>query len=140
MDTLGCPVGLAHLYDIDRREYVVVHARGPASAAVRGLRTSDADPLAADAMRTAGAVVVRDAADPRLSGRRWEIHRAASPPLAAVACARAALAGRYLGMIELAHLAGGESFAEGDDNALAYIAGRFTEFVAERGVVLPDES
>jgi hypothetical protein len=139
METLGCPAGLAHLYDIDRREYVVVHARGPEAAAVRGMRTSDTDPLAAEAMRTSGAVVVRDPADARLSGRRWEVYRAAAPPLAAVICARAALAGRYLGMIELCHLAGDEGFAEGDDNALAYIAGRFTDFVAERGVVLPEE-
>jgi hypothetical protein len=56
-------------------------------------------------------------------------------PVAAIACARVAEAGRFLGMIELA----GGGFAEGDEHALAYMAERFAQFVAQHGVVLGDE-
>jgi GAF domain-containing protein len=140
MDKLASAVGMAHLYDIDRREFVVVFARGPGAMAVRGLRTSDADPLAAEAMRTPGAVMLRDGDDPRAGGRRWELLRAvAEAPIVSIACARVAQAGRFLGMIELANLEGGGAFAEGDEHALAYMAERFTEYVAAHGVVLGEE-
>src|SRR5262249_35901485 len=95
MEKLGAGAGVVHLYDIDRREFVVVQTAGPGTSPLRGLRTSDADPLAAEAMRTRGTVVVLDAAsDPRASGQRWGAMRAAvSRPVAAIACARAAQAG-----------------------------------------------
>jgi hypothetical protein len=144
MEKLASAVGLVHLYDIDRREFVVVRAAGPGAAALRGLRTGDAEPLVTEIMRTRGALVIRDAAsDPRASGQRWEALRGAFDPprvVASVACARLALGGRFLGMVELANLAGTGAFVEGDEHALAYIAERFTEFVADHGVLLGEEA
>ena len=140
MERLGSAAGMVHLYDIDRREFVVVQARGPGAEALRGLRTSDGEPLVAEAMRTNGALVIADAAaDPRVAGRRWDTVRAAGAPprpIASVAAARVAQAGRFLGLLELANLADAGRFAPGDEHALAYIAERFMEFVAQHGVVL----
>jgi hypothetical protein len=64
---------------------------------------------------------------------------AAGKPIASIACARAAQAGRFLGLVEVVHLAGGGAFEAGDENALSYIAERFTEFVAAHGVMLGDD-
>jgi GAF domain-containing protein len=141
MENLAADAGVVHLYDINRREFVIVHAEGPGAAALRGLRTGDADPLAAEAMRTRGALIVPVAAfDPRVSGQRWAaLTEAAGKPISAIACVRAAQAGRFLGLIELTHLEGPGAFAAGDEHALAYIADRFTEFVAAHGVLLGGE-
>ncbi len=141
MEKLGTGAGMVHLYDINQREFVVVQAAGPGAAILRDLRTAETDPLAAEALRTRGAVIVRDAgADPRTSGQRWAaLRNAMGQPIASVASARAALAGRFLGLIEIVHPVGGASFEAGDDHALSYIAERFTEFVAAHGVMLGDE-
>jgi hypothetical protein len=137
MAKLASPIGLAHLYDIDRREFVVVQASGPGTSVLKGVRTGDGDPLAAEAMRTPGALILREGAlDPRASGKRWDMVRLATDrALGAIACARVTQAGRFLGMIELA----GGGFAAGDEHALKYMADRFAEFVAQHGVVLGDE-
>ncbi len=141
MEKLGSDAGVVHLYDIDQREFVVVHAAGPGASVLRGLRTADGDPLAADAMRTRGAIIVSDpAGDARASGQRWAaLRNAMGAPVASIAVARAAQAGRFLGLLELANLAGTGAFAAGDEHALSYIAERFAEFVAAHGVMLDDE-
>jgi GAF domain-containing protein len=141
MEKLDCAAGVVHLYDIDQRELVVVEVSGPEVDVLRRMRTPDADPLAADAMRTPGTLLVRDAAsDARLSGQRWALLRAAvEAPITSIACARVTQEGRLLGLIELCNLAGSGhpgGFAAGDEHALTYIANRFTEFVAAHGVVL----
>jgi hypothetical protein len=142
MDKLESDIGIVHLYDIDRREFVVVRAAGPGTGVLARLRTSEADPLAAEALRSRGAVILPDAAnDPRAIGGRWDALRTAlGQPLACIATIRAAQGGRFLGLIELGyrHTAGG--FAEGDEHALSYIAERFTEFVAAHGVMLGEDS
>lgn len=142
MEKLGSDAGIVHLYAIDTRAFVVVHAAGPGAPALIGLRTADTDLLAAEAMRTRGAFIVPEGAgDPRASGERWEaLREAAGEPIACIACVRAAQAGRFLGLIELANLAGTGAFAAGDEHALTYIAERFTEFVAEHGVLLDDDA
>jgi GAF domain-containing protein len=141
MEKLGSDAGIVHLYDIDRREFVVVSAAGPGVSSLRGLRTRETDPLAEEALRTRGAVIVGDVeSDARALAPRWGAVRAAlGRPLASIACARAAQAGRFLGLIELCHARGTTPFQEGDEHALSYIAERFTEFVAAHGVTLADE-
>ncbi len=146
MAKLGSDVGVVHLYDIDRREFVVVHAAGPGASVLRGLRTSDTDPLAAEAMRTRGAILVSaPAGDPRTSGQRWAAMRnAAGTSIASIAVSRAAQAGRFLGLVELCNLDVADpqtpgTFAAGDEHALTYMAERFGEFVAAHGVMLDDE-
>jgi hypothetical protein len=142
MDKLGSDVGIVHLYDIDRREFVAVRAAGPGTAALTHTRTAEGEPLAAEALRTRGAVIVRDAAnDPRASAARWETLRAAlGRPLACIASVRAAQGGRFLGLIELGYRDAANAFEDGDEHALSYIAERFTEFVAAHGVMLGDDS
>jgi GAF domain len=141
MEKLASDAGIVHLYDIDQREFVIVRAAGPSVSSLRGMRTSDADPLAAEALRTRGAVIVRDPEkDPRAKGARWQaVRNAIGAPLSAIACARAAQAGRFLGLLELCNTGADGGFEAGDEHALSYIAERFTEFVAAHGVMLGDE-
>jgi GAF domain-containing protein len=141
MEKLGTDAGVVHLYDIDRQEFVIVRTAGAGTPLLHGLRTADTDPLAAEAMRTRGTIVVLDpAGDARASGERWGAMRnAVGKPIAAIACARVAQGGRFLGLVEVVHLAGAGAFEAGDENALSYIAERFTEFVAARGVMLGSE-
>ena len=56
----------------------MVRTAGAGTSPLRGLRTADTDPLAGEAMRTRGTIVVLDAAgDARASGQRWGAMRAA---------------------------------------------------------------
>ena len=146
MSKLASDAGVVHLYDIDRREFVVVHAAGPGASVLRGLRTADTDPLADEAMRTRGAIIVSSPAeDARTSGQRWgALRNATGSAVASIAVARAAQAGRFLGLVELVNLAAPDpetpgAFAAGDEHALSYIADRFAEFVAAHGVMLDDD-
>ncbi len=141
MEKLASDTGAVHLYDIDRREFVVVQAEGPGAEALRGLRTPDTDALAAEAMRRRGAfIVAASSGDPLAAGRRWEaLAAAAGRPVGSIACARAAQAGRFLGLVELANLAGSGAFEAGDEHALTYISERFAEIVAARGVLFGDD-
>jgi hypothetical protein len=141
MEKLASDAGVVHLYDIDQREFVVVQTAGTGVSVLRGLRTADSDPLAAEAMRTRDALIVSDpAGDPRVAGHRWQaLRNVVGKPVASIACARVAQGGRFLGLIELCNLAGTAAFEAGDEHALTYIAERFTEFVAAHGVMLGDE-
>jgi hypothetical protein len=142
LEKLASDAGIVHLYDIDRREFVVVSAAGPGILSLCGLRTSESDPLAAEALRTRGAVLVHNAeADLRAQAPRWGAVRSAlAEPLRCIACARAAQAGRFLGLLELCNGEGTGAFEAGDEHALSYLAERFTEFVAAHGVTLGKES
>lgn len=133
---LGSAAGMVHLYDIDRRAFVIVHAAGPGAEALRGLRTGEGEPLIAEAMRTRAALMLPDGAeDPRASGQRFTILKAAAPgPIHAVACARVMEAGRFLGLIEIVGMGSDPPFAAGDEHALAYIADRYADFVSACGV------
>jgi hypothetical protein len=142
MGKLASTVGMVHLYDIDKREFVVVRAAGPGAEALEGLRTKDDDPLASEVLCSSDAIIIADAAnDSRAYGDRWAALRAAVDPreVTAIASARVAKGGRFLGLLELANLAGGGTFTGGDEHALGYIAEHFTDFVAEHGVLLNDD-
>ncbi len=142
MEKLASDAGVVHLYDIDQREFVVVRTAGAGIAALRGLRTADSDPLAAEAMRTRDALIVADpAGDARVAGPRWQaVRNVVGKPVTSIACARVAQGGRFLGLIELCNLSGTAAFEAGDEHALTYIAERFTEFVAAHGVMLGDDA
>jgi GAF domain-containing protein len=132
LEKLPSEVALVSLFDLDKREFVVVRQRGGATSALL-LRHSERDALAQQAMRSHRAVVVADAsADPRAQDR-WA---AILPGVRSVICAPVELGGRYLGLLELANPLDGEAFSDGDGHALTYIGQQLAEFVSQRGIVL----
>ncbi|WP_437636259.1 GAF domain-containing protein [Sorangium sp. So ce854] len=131
VEKIPCTLGLVSLFDINRREFVVVRQHGGKGALLT--RLSERAPLALAAMRSRRAVVVPDAAsDERVMDDRW---KAAGVELRSVVCAPVELAGRYLGLLEIANPLDGKPFSESDGNALTYIGQQFAEFVGARGVV-----
>jgi GAF domain-containing protein len=124
------------LFDINRREFVVVRqAGGPRSALCK--RQPERAHTASTVMRKRQAVVISDpegiarAVDDRFNAIGIE--------LKSLVCAPVELGGRYLGLIELANPLDGGVFNEGDGHALTYIGQQFAEFVAARGITLdPD--
>jgi hypothetical protein len=132
LEKLGAEFGVVHLYDIDRREFVVVSTRGKGSAALLLARYSESEPLLHAAMRKRRAIVVADAshADAASVGR--------FAPLGVVRTVLVApvmQAGRFLGVIEIVNALDGNPFTDDEGNALNYIAEQFAEFVATVGIV-----
>ncbi|WP_434045395.1 MULTISPECIES: GAF domain-containing protein [Sorangium] len=131
LDKIPCALGLVSLFDINRREFVVVRQHGGKTALLT--RLSERAPLALAAMRSRRAVVVPDvSSDERVMDDRW---KATGIELRSVVCAPVELAGRYLGLLEIANPLDGKPFSESDGNALTYIGQQFAEFVGARGVV-----
>ncbi|WP_438027001.1 GAF domain-containing protein [Sorangium sp. So ce233] len=131
LDKIPCALGLVSLFDINRREFVVVRQHGGKTALLT--RLSERAPLALAAMRSRRAVVVPDvSSDERVMDERW---KATGVELHSVVCAPVELAGRYLGLLEIANPLDGKPFSESDGNALTYIGQQFAEFVGARGVV-----
>ncbi|WP_437814576.1 GAF domain-containing protein [Sorangium sp. So ce1078] len=132
LDKIPCALGLVSLFDINRREFVVVRQYGGKSALLA--RLPERAPLALAAMRSRRAVVVPDASrDERVIDDRW---KAIGVELRSVICAPVELGGRYLGLLEIGNPLDGKPFSESDGNALTYIGQQFAEFVGSRGVVL----
>lgn len=136
LEKLPSELGLISLFDLNKREFVVVRQTGGAQRAV-GLRQPEKAPIATTAMRKRHAVVVSDpggaqrAVDDRFKLIGVEIR--------SLVCAPVELGGRYLGLIELVNPLDGGLFNEGDGNALTYIGQQFAEFAASRGVMIDPE-
>ncbi|MBM4363647.1 MAG: hypothetical protein FJ104_13275, partial [Deltaproteobacteria bacterium] len=122
------------VFDINRREFVVVRAAGPEARAALLTRTPDGEPIFREVLR-AGARSY--SGDPRLAGGRWN-RVGVVPALAALAGVQ--LGGRYLGVLELANPLGGTPLHSGELNALEYIAQQFAEFVASKPLILDDDA
>lgn len=136
---LGCSIALVHLYDINRREFVVAAAGFSGTAwetppDLDRLREAESDPLLAEAMRSDDAIVVRDASsDRRAIGRRWlRLERLPRT----IVCFGVRLAGRYLGAIELVDPLDDGPFTESDAYAIAYLGQHFADFLAARGILV----
>jgi GAF domain-containing protein len=132
MQEIPSQVGIVHLYDIDRREFVVTSARGANAPSLLLRRHPETDPMLASAMRGRRAVVIADAeqSDAATIDRYVAVGGARS-----VIVAPAMQAGRFLGAIELLNPLDGQPFTDSDGNAVLYIAEQFAEFVAARGIV-----
>ncbi|HEY3497036.1 MAG TPA: hypothetical protein VGK73_20195, partial [Polyangiaceae bacterium] len=132
-DVIPCEAIVVHAFDLGRREFVVVRARGPNAQNALLHRTPDADPHVREIMRrrsfiTNGASKSRSGAFEKLG---------TEPQMVLSAPARQG--GRYLGLIELANPLGGTPFHEGEASALEYVCEQFAAFVASRPVVLDED-
>lgn len=139
MEKLPCQAGVVHLYEIDRREFVVASTRGPGSSKLLLKRHPENDPMLLAAMRKRRAVVVGDATDPlRADAARLDRYNVLGGAQS-VLIAPVLLHGRFLGAIELLNPLDGQPFNESEGNALTYIAEQFAEFISSHGVVTDAE-
>ncbi len=132
-ELIPCEGMLVHVFDLARREFVVVRAHGPTMRKALLVRTPDSDPVVAEVMRQRsvvanGAAPLHSAAFDRLGVQAKQVLSAA-----------ARQGGRYLGFIELANPSGGAPFHEGERHALEYVCEQFAEFVASRPLVLDED-
>jgi len=132
-DLIPCEATLVHVFDLGRREFVVVRARGPHAPQALMFRTPDTDPLVIEVMRRPSMAANGKA--PTHSGAFDAL--GVEPRQVMVRGARQG--GRYLGLIELGNPQGGSPFHEGEVNALEYVCEQFAEFVASRPVVLDED-
>lgn len=136
MEKVPARFGVVHLYDIDKREFVVTSTRGAGTGRLLLRRHPETDAVLISAMRKRRAVVIADAgsSDASTIQRYLDIGGVHSLIVAPVM-----QAGRFLGAIELANPLDGKPFTEPEGNALSYIAEQFAELVGSRGVVIDPE-
>ncbi|HZU84579.1 MAG TPA: GAF domain-containing protein [Polyangiaceae bacterium] len=135
LDKIPSQAGMVHLYDIDRREFLVTSTRGSAAPLLLR-RHPETDVMLAAAMAKRQAVVVADAS--RTDANALERY-SATGGVQSLVIAPVMQSGRFLGAIELLNPLDGQPFTEAEGNALNYIAEQFAEFVAARGVVTDPE-
>lgn len=135
--TIPCAAAMVHVFDINRRQFVVVRASGPQAQELILYSTPGADALLDSVMRHRCARRVEAGpSDPRFLQGRWSLLGVTPESLL---CAPVAQGGRYLGAFELVNPEGGGGFYDNEAHALDYIAEQFGEFLAARAIVLePD--
>ena len=132
-ELIPCEGIVIHVFDLGKREFVVVRAHGPNARAALLHRTPGDEPLVRSIMARRGATILDGA--PNRPPASSSLTKLGIEPRA-VLCGAARLGGRYLGLIELANPQGGQPFHDGEANALDYVCEQFAEFVASRPVVL----
>jgi signal transduction protein with GAF and PtsI domain len=136
MEKIPSESGFVHLYNIDRREFIITSTRGARAGALLLRRHGEGEKVLATAMRRRRPVVIADAAH----GEAASVERyAAVGGARSVIVAPVMQAGRFLGAIELLNPLDGHPFTSSDGDAVGYIASQFAEFVASRGVVTDPE-
>jgi GAF domain-containing protein len=129
-----CEGVLIHVFDINKRQFVVVRAKGPGAGQTVLHATPDGDEFFAGVMRRPGSVVIHDTArDGRVLGARWEA--LGVKPTRAL-CGPVRLGGRYLGLVEVANPLGDAPFHQTEQNAIDYVCEQFAQFLANRPIVL----
>ena len=136
LEKLPAHAGVVHLYDIDKREFVVTSTRGESTASLLLRRHAESDPILFAAMQNRRALVVLDAHQGEAAGlARYSAVGGAK----SIVVAPVMQSGRFLGAIELLNPLDDSPWTEDDGNALSYIAEQFAEFVGARGIVTDPE-
>jgi GAF domain-containing protein len=136
MSKLPSAIGIVHLYDIDRREFLVTSTRGGGADQLLLRRHPENETLLSAAMAKRRAIVLVDASsEPAALAERYRLVGGARSMMVAPVMQ----AGRFLGAIELLNPLDGQPFTEEEGNALTYIAQQFAEYVATRGIVTDPE-
>ncbi|HYP88397.1 MAG TPA: GAF domain-containing protein [Polyangiaceae bacterium] len=129
-----CDGVLIEVFDINKRDFVVVRAKGPGAMQVLLHRTSDRDRFVQGVMRRPGSITIPDVErDPRVLGQRWDL-LGVKPERAL--CGPVRQGGRYLGLLEVANPLGDAPFHQTEQNALDYVCQQFAEFLTNRPIVL----
>lgn len=137
IETMNCDVGLAQLYDINRQEYVVVHAVGPSAQQVLGHRTSERDIIVQQIISCKDRPIVIDTPDAFSRSQRWQkLGLIPSSVLARVVVH----SDRILAILELGHETPKQSFRNIDGNMLEYMANSYAEFIIKTGALFGHSS
>ena len=137
LDTLPSTAGIVHMYDIDKREFIVAVTAGKGAEKLLTRRHPENDPLLLKAMRKRRAVVVSDASNEEGAGNeRYTMFGGAK----SIIVAPVLYGGRFIGALELINPQDGDPFSEDEGNALNYIAEQYAEFVSQHGVVVDSEA
>ncbi len=132
-----CEGVLIHVFDINKRQFVVVRAKGTTAAQTLLLRTPDTEGFFDFVMHRPGSIAFEDVGkEPRLLGERW--HMLGVKPSRAL-CGPVRQGGRYLGLVEVANPLGEAPFHQTEQNAIDYVCQQFAEFLANRPIVLDPE-
>jgi hypothetical protein len=136
MERVPCQVGLVHVFDIDRREFVIANAVGATTNGLLLRRHPESEPMLSRAMRGRKAIVLAQATDSDAASveRYLAVGGAASVIVGPVM-----QAGRFLGAIELLNPLDGQPFTDVEANAVNYIAEQLAEFISSRGIVTDPE-
>ncbi len=135
-EKLPTEAAFVSLFDINARNFIVVRCRGGKKSALL-YRSSEKEPLVARAMRARRAIVVADASTEQSIDASRFVALGVVPK--SLVIAPVALAGRYLGLLELINPVDGRPFTEDDGNAVSYMAEQYAELVASRGLIIhPD--
>ncbi|MGA3120032.1 MAG: hypothetical protein ABSF69_04605 [Polyangiaceae bacterium] len=132
MEKIPCRAGIVHIYDIDRREFLVINTRGEAAKSLLLRRYPEGDLALHAATGKRRPVVLTYASE--AESQSLERYAAIGGVRGALV-APAMMAGRFLGALELLDPLDGQPFADSDVYAMAYIAEQFAQFVSEHGVV-----
>jgi GAF domain-containing protein len=135
LEKIPSSAGVVHLYDIDRREFVITSTRGSRAEALLLKRHAETDPLLSAAMRKRRALVMADAKAETAEIDRFTMAGGAASAIIAPVMK----GGRFLGAIEIWNPTDGIPFSDDEGNALTYIGEQLAEFVATRGVVTDPE-
>ncbi len=137
MEKVPARVGIIHLYDIDRREFVVTTTRGAGTGKLLSRRHPESDPVLIGAMRKRRAIVFADASQ---SDAPSVARYADLGGIFSLIVAPVMQAGRFLGAIELVDPLDGRPFSELEGAAIFYIAEQYAELVGKLGVVVDPEA
>lgn len=136
VEKMPCKVAVCHLFDINRREFVITHVLGECRKEMLLKRAPERESLINQVMRRRRALVL-SGSDMLLDGERWGL---LGQPVRSAVVAPVVLGGRFLGLLELVNPVDGAPFLESDGYALAYIGEQFAEFLGQRGLLLDPEA
>jgi GAF domain-containing protein len=131
MQRLPCQAGLIHLYDIDRREFVVTNGEGAGTRALLLRRHPENEALLSKAMRGRKALIVDTGRGDAPTAERYQVLGGAK----CVLVAPVMQSGRFLGAIELVNPLDGLPFTDVEGNGVTYVAEQLAEYVANHGVI-----
>jgi GAF domain-containing protein len=137
LETLPSTAGIVHMYDIDKREFIVAVTAGKGAEKLLTRRYPESDPLLAKALRKRRAVVIADAStEEGAASERYAPFGGAK----SIIVAPVLYGGRFIGALELINPQDGDPFSEDEGNAFNYIAEQYAEFVSQHGVVIDSEA
>ena len=136
MEKLPSQFGIVHLYDIDKREFLITSVRGAGTAKLLMRRHPENDPVLLAAMRNRTALVIAEAAQSDAAAlERYGLLGGVRSLIVAPVLQH----GRFLGAVEILNPLDGQPYTEPEGNALSYIAEQFAEYISSHGIVTDPE-
>jgi hypothetical protein len=131
--TMPSRAGLVHLFDAQRRSFVVVAATGEAKDGMILARQDARDPVLRALMPDGRPFAWRNLRDVPVRGiaRFAELSHIDS-----VVAAPVSIGPRWMGVIELVDPLDGRGFGAAEENGLAYVAARYAAYLSTRGVIV----